>query len=131
MIIDPAADWQAMVLRQTLLLVVPLHIEEMRHLDGEQLAEIARESGAGVAHKGDVLQFGGKGCGEAFTALARGLAAAALAAWGGVTFDGMHWCRTPGCPAVDDDHPQPWPWTPRAVPPPRPVADVPVSEDVL
>lgn len=119
------------VLIQTLQLVVPWHIDEMRALDNDQLTHIARTCGAIVAEKGDDLLFGGTHCQDAFTALARALAAAALAAWGGVTFAGLHWCPTRGCRSRDDDHPQPWPWTPRTVPPPRQVQDVPVADAVL
>lgn len=121
------ADLQTMVLRETLRLAVPLHVEKLRGLDGEQLAAIANATATTVGSHGDDIQYGGRHCAEAFNALARGLAAAALAAWGGVTFDGMHWCPVVGCPGVDDDHPQPWPWTPRPVPQPRAVRDVPVS----
>jgi hypothetical protein len=128
---DPAATWQATALRDTLQLAVPLRIEELRHLDGQQLADIARTGAEVFAGKGDDLQFGGRHCREAFAALVRGLAATALCAWGGVTFAGLHWCATPGCPAVDDDHPQPWPWSPRAAAPPRAVVEVHVPDNVL
>ncbi|MGW1492598.1 hypothetical protein [Streptomyces sp. NPDC002402] len=125
---DPAAGLRAMVLRETLRLAVPLHIEELRHLDGRQLADIAHACGAVVAYKGDDIQFGGVACREAFNALARGLAATALIAWGGVTFDGMHWCTTPGCPAVDDDHAQPYPWSPPPKAEPQSIDDVHLPE---
>lgn len=128
---DPDDRRRVMVLLTTLQLAVPMHIEEMRHLDGEQLADVGRACVVVVGEKGDVLQYGGPGCREAFNALARALAAAALCAWGGITFCDLHWCSSPGCAAVDDDHPQPWPWTPRAVPPRREVEDVPVTGDVL
>jgi hypothetical protein len=122
---NPADDMRTMVLLETLRLAVPLHIDDMRHLDPQHLTRVAQSAAATVGSRGDDLQFGGRHCAEAFNALARGLAAAALVAWGGVTFNGLHWCPTPGCLAVDDDHPQPWPWTPRTVPPQRPVHDVP------
>ncbi|MFV2094849.1 hypothetical protein ACFHW1_05070 [Micromonospora sp. LOL_014] len=47
-----------------------------------------------VGHRGDILQFRGGKPGETaqvWTALARGLAAAAMAP-GGITFMGQHWC---------------------------------------
>lgn len=54
----------------------------------------AREAAEAVAHRGDVLQYGGGKRGEAarvFNCLARGLAAAAYNP-GGITFAGIHWC---------------------------------------
>lgn len=89
---------------------VPLHIEQLRHLDPDQLA---RQQAVTVATHGDDLQFGGRHCKDAFNALARGLAAAALTAWGGVTVAGAHWCPIRGCPGPDAPHPEPSTWARR------------------
>lgn len=125
---DEEMHTQRMVLRETLRLAVPMHIEELRGLDGDRLAEVARSHAMTVGTHGDDLQFGGRHCAEAFNALARGLAAAALTAWGGITFNGLHWCTIPGCREVDDQHEQPWPWTPAVPAPRRPVVDVPLPD---
>lgn len=107
-----AADreaWQRMVLRETLALAVPLHMAELRSLDPDEITVIANGCARVVGEKGDVLQFKGHkgGATQAFNALAKGLACAALTAWGGVTFQGLHWCVVPGCTDPDGDHPQP------------------------
>lgn len=125
-----AAYYQRMVLRETLRLAVPLHMRELEGLQPDTLTAIGKRSAAIVGEKGDVLQYGGHKRGEAadvFNALARGLAAAALTAWGGVRFDGLHWCRTPGCSDPDDidAHPQPYPDAVKLPPPRRPVEDLP------
>ncbi|ONK13258.1 hypothetical protein [Streptomyces sp. MP131-18] len=85
------------VLLTTLQLAVPLHREELRDLPSEQLLAIASNAATVLGSHGDALQFGGKHCREAFNALARGLAAAALTADGGVTWLGAHWCADPSC----------------------------------
>jgi hypothetical protein len=122
---------QSMVLVETLRLAVPLHIQELRDSDltPGQLAAIAHAAAGPVGSQGDALQFGGKGCAEAFNALARGLAAAALTAWGGVDFAGLHWCARTGCDDRDAPHDAPtWPDTARlALPDSRPVEEVPTS----
>ena len=85
------------VLVLTLRLAVPLRIAELQLLAGEtrtrQVRWWAREAGDVVAHKGDVLQYGGKRGAAAmvFNHLARGLAALACMP-GGVSFAGTHWC---------------------------------------
>jgi hypothetical protein len=96
-------NWQ---LIEALRLAVPLHMLELRQLTARERAEIARACAATVASHGDDLQFGGRHARDAFNALARGLAAAALTAWGGVTFAGVHWCTVPSCPGPDADHPR-------------------------
>lgn len=70
---------------------VPLHIAELRTASQDDRARIARDSADTVASQGDVLQYGGTGCAQAFNALARGLAAAAYQP-GGITYAGRHWC---------------------------------------
>lgn len=97
---DVATDTQHMVLRETLRLAVPMHVVEMQHLEPHHLTAIASNSATVVGSHGDALQFGGKHCAKAFNALARGLAAAALTAQGGVDFIGLHWCADPRCRAA-------------------------------
>lgn len=75
----------------TLETAVPLHIAELANTSTATKASIARDCADELAARGDVLQFGGRGCAQAFNALARGLAAAAYQP-GGVTFAGQHWC---------------------------------------
>lgn len=102
-----AVEWQRFVLRETLTLAVPMHMHELRRCDPNFLAEIASQAATTIGSHGDALQFGGKQCAAAFNALARGLAATALIAWGGATFQGLHWCTVPHCAGPDGDHPQP------------------------
>lgn len=106
-----AAETQRTVLRETLLLAVPLHMVELHGRDPETLAAISTNSASVVASKGDTLQFKGGKRGEAaevFNALARGLAAAALTAEGGIDFLGLHWCAVPNCRAESRfDHAEP------------------------
>jgi hypothetical protein len=96
-----AAEHQRMVLRETLRLAVPLHMVELRDRPAWILAAVASDAATTIGSQGDVLLFGGKGCAQAFNALARGLAAAALTAEGGVDYLGLHWCRLPNCRAKD------------------------------
>jgi hypothetical protein len=86
-----------MVLRETLRLAVPLHMRELRDRPARILAAIASQAATTIGSHGDALQYGGKHCAQAFSALARGLAAAALTVEGGVDFQGLHWCRIPNC----------------------------------
>jgi hypothetical protein len=82
------------VLLMTLQLAVPLWIERWKRLSWaertERLEKRAAECAEIVASKGDVLQYGGKGCAEAFNALAEGLAILSFVP-GGVKFHGLHW----------------------------------------
>ncbi|MFF1713550.1 hypothetical protein [Streptomyces sp. NPDC058268] len=99
--------WQ---LAETLRLAVPLHMAELRHLAPAQLVAIGSAAASIIGSKGDVLQFPSQKRGataEAFNALARGLAAAALVAEGGVLFAGLHWCTVDRCAGPDADHPVP------------------------
>lgn len=80
----PILDWLGMT--------VPLEMQRMQTESPWELQRLARESVVELAERGDVLQFGGPGAGKAATALARGLAAAALTAPGGVDFAGLHFC---------------------------------------
>lgn len=121
-----AADWQRFVLLETLSLAVPMHMIELGRCTPDTLTEIATEAASFIGSHGDSLQFGGKQCAPAFNQLARGLAASALTAWGGVTFQGLHWCALPGCTNRDADHPQPYPT--HAEPAPRPIVDLHLPE---
>lgn len=115
-----------MVLRETLRLAVPLHMAELERLPVDMLPGIASAAATVVGSHGDALQFGGKHCREAFNALARGLAAAALTAPGGIDYLGAHWCATPACRAnrrfdhADEESPT----EASPLPTPRPIADV-------
>jgi hypothetical protein len=90
------------LLATALAAAVPLHILEVRGRGTAWLLGEARRCAGEVASRGDVLQYGGKGCAGAFNALARGLAVAALVADGGVTWRGQHWCATAGCRSQDE-----------------------------
>lgn len=85
---------------------VPLEIERLRALDDEQRARvIAQHTGRPIAERlgerGDVLLFGGPGCGETFAHVAVALACLAWAP-GGVTVAGMHFCaRHEECRAAE------------------------------
>lgn len=120
-------DMQRMVLLETLRLAVPMHMMELRLLDPGHRAEIASRCATVLGSHGDALQFGGKHCREAFNALARGLAAAALTAPGGVDALGGHWCADPACRAssrfdhADDEPADPEPPT---IPAPRQFTDM-------
>lgn len=93
-----------------LQMAVPLEIERLRDTDPEQLAQLARDTVGTIVAHGDVLQYGGRGCGPAFGTLTRGLAAAALTAWGGINLAGAHWCPLPRCNDPDNPHPRPEGW---------------------
>ncbi|MFD9563370.1 hypothetical protein [Streptomyces sp. NPDC059994] len=98
------------VLVESLRVAVPLHMMELGSRSPEELIRIAAESATVVGSQGDVLQFRSAKRGEtakAFNALARGLAAGALVAWGGATFAGLHWCTVPSCLGPDIEHPSP------------------------
>jgi hypothetical protein len=94
------SEWQRTLLRETLRLAVPREMDRLRSIPGI-IVSVARESAEIVATHGDDLQFGGWHCARTFAALARGLAAAALAAEGGIDYLGLHWCSVPGCRAAD------------------------------
>lgn len=78
------------VLRTTLQLAIPLWMERVQGWEESHRLARAAACAQVVAEKGDVLQFGGKGCREAFNALAEGLACAAFQP-GGVEFLGDRW----------------------------------------
>ncbi|WNI19936.1 hypothetical protein [Actinacidiphila sp. ITFR-21] len=127
-----AISAQQMVLQETLRLTVPLHIQELRCHTTDTLMAISTQSAAIVGSKGDILQFHGRRgeTTEVFNALARGLAVAALLAYGGVDFLGIHWCADPGCQAgsrfhhAADAEPADLP-EPPFEPPPQPITDLP------
>lgn len=131
-----AAEYQRMVLRETLALAVPLHMVELHGLPPHRLAGIASDAATTIGSHGDALQYGGKHCAGAFNTLARGLAAAALTADGGIDFAGHHWCADPYCraasrfdhvPATDDVELPEQP----LVPEPRATHDVPLTGTYL
>lgn len=74
-----------------LQMAVPLEMDRLRHLPDDVIARIGREQITAIAERADVTMFGGAGRG-ATAELVRALAALALTAEGGVTFDGLHWC---------------------------------------
>jgi hypothetical protein len=118
------------VLLETLRLAVPMHIEQLRDTDADQLCAIAQDAAVTIGAHGDALQFGGQHCAAAFNALARGLAAAALTAWGGVTYRGAHWCQTRRCRGRLTDHDLPV-HAAIADPTPRHLADRPITNIAL
>lgn len=81
-----------MVMSVTLEAAVPMWQAEFCRLPFVEVQRIAQESADVVASKGDALQFGGrKGeAAHAFSALARGIAAASMCP-GGITFLGVRW----------------------------------------
>lgn len=98
------------VLVESLRVAVPLHMTQLASRSPEELIRIAAGSATIVGSHGDVLQFRSTKRGQtakAFNALARGLAAGALVAWGGATFAGLHWCTVRHCPGPDAEHPNP------------------------
>ncbi len=98
------------VLIETLRVAVPWHMLILSSRSPAALQRMAKEASSVIGSKGDVLQFRSPKKGEsaaAFNALARGLAAAALVAWGGATFAGLHWCTVRACPGPDAEHPKP------------------------
>lgn len=83
---------------ETLRFAVPLHIAEVAELTVEQRLTVAKRCAETVGAKGDTLLFksksaaGRRSTGEAFSALARGLACLAYLP-GGVEFaNTLHWC---------------------------------------
>ena len=125
--------FQRTVLVETLRLAVPMHMAELHGQPLGVLAGLASKAATTIGSRGDDLQFGGRHCAQAFNALARGLAAAALTAEGGADYAGLHWCADPWCragsrfehaPDVDvADLPEV-----SAVPAQRPVVEVQVGE---
>lgn len=83
------------VLRVSLEAAVPLEIANVRCWSDRERLHAAKSAADVIGSKGDVLQYGGKGCAAAFAALARGLAIGAYMP-GGITFAGLHWCAA-GC----------------------------------
>ena len=127
---DPAEQWRRTLLRETLRLAVPRHKDGLDGLPLDVLIGIASAASATVAVHGDDLLYGGRYCAETFNAVARGLAAAALIAQGGIDYMDLHWCAIPHCRMThrfdhaDDPEPPGWPKPPEP-PPPRPVDTLP------
>ena len=78
------------LLRTSLQCAVPLYIHEFSKMPHDRIIASAHGLADILATKGDVLQYGGKGCAETFNALAKGIAALSFCP-GGVTFMGDHW----------------------------------------
>lgn len=81
------------VLLLTLQVAVPLWIHRWKMRPASDRIARAGECAQIIGEKGDVLQFGGKGCAEAFNALAESLAILSFSP-GGVKFHGLHWETT-------------------------------------
>lgn len=93
-----------------LAVTVPIRCKELHGATPGQLEALAAEAVGLVAAQGDQVQWGGRDADAACRALTTGIAAAALAAWGGITVAGRHWCQTPGCADPEADHAKPFPW---------------------
>ena len=81
----------AAMLVAALAVAVMMAQQDLRRRSWRDVERMAHESAEQVGAHGDDLQFGGKHCTGAFTALARGLAALSFPP-GGVVFLGQHWC---------------------------------------
>ncbi len=79
------------LLLATLDVAVPLRIADLTYWS--EAGRLTHAAGCAdiIAAQGDALQYGGKGCREAFAAMVRALAVMAYQP-GGVTFAGRHWC---------------------------------------
>lgn len=78
------------LMRIALSAAVPLWIMRLKRRSEEHRVKRGHAAAQVIAEKGDVLQFGGKGCAAAFNALAESIACLAFVS-GGVTFLGDHW----------------------------------------
>lgn len=93
-----------------LALAVPLEMRRLRNAHPDVLIDLAAAAGTRLASNGDALYFHDRSP-EAkglVSELARGIAAAALTARGGVTYRGLHWCADHAecdAPAVRRDDP--------------------------
>lgn len=87
---DVIRGWVTPHLKMSISMAVPLWAERLSHLTLDEIFdhEINGKLSQILAEKGDVLQFGGKGCAEAFNALAEGIARLAYVP-GGVCFCGL------------------------------------------
>lgn len=125
---------ESRLLRDSLLLAVPLRMASQARWSDEERAEAAHRAAQIVAEHGDILMYGGSRKGEAakaFAALAEGLAAAAYQP-GGVRFAGMHWCVDhDACLAAEAEAAAFPELQERSAPAGRPVEDVPLSGGVL
>lgn len=101
-----AAIEKEMSLLLTMLdVAVPMAVmrfQEQR-LSHQQVINLAGHLGEVLGENGDVLQFGGKGCAEAFAAIAKGLAACSFSP-GGVRFVNRSWQSDPAWLAKKDNH---------------------------
>ncbi|MEU1373028.1 hypothetical protein ABZ442_05105 [Streptomyces triculaminicus] len=99
-----AAAAENPLLMAALGMAVPMHMMKLRQFTFPECVEIAHRCSETLVFHGDNVQFLGPHSAEAFNALARGLAALALTADGGVTVAGTHWCRHSGCRDLHGDH---------------------------
>lgn len=85
-----------------LLLAVPLRISEIGRDIGPEdiggLVDHAKSVVDSIANGGDTILFRTPETGTSVRALIRALAILAVAAPGGVTFGGAHFCALPPCP---------------------------------
>lgn len=109
----PAPQPCGAALRETLRFAVPIRMIEYRGAAPHDLQRIAADNGHVAGAHADEIQFGGKHCAESVNALAKALAAAALAAGGGIDFLGLHWCAIPYCRAANRFEHAPTPEEPR------------------
>ena len=75
-----------------LQMTVPLEMQRLANLTTHELQTLAVTAVPDLVQRGDVLEFGGNGCGRTAAELARALACAALVCPGGVNFAELHWC---------------------------------------
>lgn len=86
------ADFRAEMIAGLMATAVLIEADNLSRRPWADVARFASEAASVIGSHGDDLQFGGKHCGEAFAALARGLAATSFAP-GGVDLFGAHWCN--------------------------------------
>ena len=107
---------RAELLRDTLALLFPLKVAELKRFPLDLLPKVARAALATLQAAGADVIFGGPGAGRAAAALATGLACCAFCP-GGVRFLGVRWTAThPEGQAADHyaqcgtDGQNRWPW---------------------
>lgn len=88
---DVATDMRTWILLASLETAVLIETANLARQAWDFVSTCASDAASIIGAHGDDLQFGGKHCVKAFTALARGLAALSFCP-GGVTFHGRHWC---------------------------------------
>ena len=86
---DTPARLQVEIMKLTLEAAVPLWQAQLAKRPFDEVIKRAGVCAEEMGSHGDVLQFGGRGAGDAFNRLAEGLAALSFSP-GGVTFSGLH-----------------------------------------